>query len=117
MLFDYKDNKICDFLEFGFPLGYLGDDKIFSNVDKINLWKFMNQKAEEFPVDVLSYFKKESLGPFKTNPFDSGIKLSPLNTVPKSGSSERCVILDLSYPKGVSKNNFISKDFYLGEKN
>ena len=122
MLFDYKDDKICDFLEFGFPLGYLGDDKILNNVDKKNLWKFKNhQGAEEFPVDMLSYLKKESqhkaiLGPFKTNPFDSGIKISPLNTVPKSGSSERRVILDLSYPKGASVNDYISKDFYLGDK-
>ena len=51
MLFDYKDDKICDFFEFGFPLGYLGEDKILNNVDKENLWKFKNhQGAEEFPV-------------------------------------------------------------------
>ena len=122
MLNDYKDYKVCDFLEFGFPLGFLGDDKILNNIEKKNLWKFKNhQGAEEFPVDMLSYLKKESqhkaiLGPFKSNPFDSGIKISPLNTVPKSGSSERRVILDLSYPKGASVNEFISKDFYLGEK-
>ena len=39
-----------------------------------------------------------------------------MNTVPKSGSSERRVILDLSYPKGASVNDYISKGFYLGEK-
>ena len=56
------------------------------------------------------------LGPFKANPFNAGIKISPLNTVPKSDSSERRVILDLSYPKGASVNDFISKEFYLDEK-
>ena len=56
MLFDYKDYRICDFLEFGFPLGYLGDETLLKNVEKKNLWKFKNHKgAEEFPVDMLSY--------------------------------------------------------------
>ena len=56
------------------------------------------------------------MGPFRDNPFQSGIKVSPLNSVPKKDSSERRVILDLSFPKGASLNNFISKDEYLGEK-
>ena len=105
MLVDYKDYRICDFLEFGFPLGYLGDDSILVEVDKKNLWKYKNhQGAEEFPNDMLLYLKKESqhraiLGPFKTNLFNSGIKISPLNTVPKGDSCERRVILDLSFPK------------------
>ena len=109
-------------MEFGFPLGYLGDETLLKNVEKKNLWKFKNHKgAEEFPVDMLSYLKKEShhkaiLGPFKANPFNAGIKISPLNTVPKSDSLERRVILDLSYPKGASVNDFISKEFYLDEK-
>ena len=59
---------------------------------------------------------KAILGPFKANSFNAGIKISPLNTVPKSDSSERRVILDLSYPKGASVNDFISKEFYLDEK-
>ena len=122
MLVDYKDYKICDFLEFGFPLGYLGDSSILVDVDKKNLWKYKNhQGAEEFPNDMLLYLKKESqhraiLGPFKANPFNSGIKISPLNTVPKGDSCERRVILDLSFPKGASINEFISKEFYLDEK-
>ena len=122
MLVDYKDYKICDFLEFGFPLGYLGDSSNLVDVDKKNLWKYKNhQGAEEFPNEMLLYLKKESqhraiLGPFKANPFNSGIKISPLNTVPKGDSCERRVILDLSFPKGASINEFISKEFYLDEK-
>ena len=122
MLTDYKDSRICDFLEFGFPSGYLGDNSVLNNVEKKDLWKFKNHKgAEDFPDDMLSYLKKESqhkaiLGPFKHNPFSSGLKISPLNTVPKSDSSERRVILDLSFPKGASVNDFISKEFYLDEK-
>ena len=83
MLVDYKDYRICDFWNL-----VLGDDSILVEVDKENLWKYKNhQGAEEFPNDMLLYLKKESqhraiLGPFKANPFNSGIKISPLNTVP-----------------------------------
>ena len=70
---------------------------------------------------MLSYIKKEFdndaiIGPFKENPFDSGIKISPLNSVPKKDTSERRVILDLSYPRDFSVNNIISKNEYMGEK-
>lgn len=121
MLIDYKDNKICDLLEFGFPLGYTGDETCFDGLSTKHLWKFKNHKgAEEYPNSLLSYLEKESknkaiLGPFKDNPFSSNIKISPLNTVPKRNTSERRIILDLSFPKGNSINDFISKDFYLGE--
>ena len=42
MLADNKDYKICDFLEFAFPLGYLADDSILVDVDKKKLWKYKN---------------------------------------------------------------------------
>lgn len=70
---------------------------------------------------MLSYLEKESysvniLGPFDSSPFQTGMKISPLNTVPKKDSSERRVILDLSFPPGSAVNDFISKEDYLGEK-
>ncbi|VDI73107.1 Hypothetical predicted protein [Mytilus galloprovincialis] len=40
------------------------------------------------------------IGPFHVNPFDHGIILSPLNTVPKKDSTERRIILDLSLADG-----------------
>jgi hypothetical protein len=51
---------------------------------------------------------------FIPNPFDCQFKIFPLNSVTKRNSSERRVILDLSFPSGCSVN--ISKDIYLGEK-
>ena len=59
---------------------------------------------------------KAIVGPFKNNPFSFGIKISPLNSVPKKDTSERRVILDLSFPKGNSVNDHINKNEYLGEK-
>ena len=55
------------------------------------------------------------LGPFKSNPFPNNLVISPLNSVPKK-DNERRVILDLSYPRNSSINDFIVKDEYLGEK-
>ena len=55
-------------------------------------------------------------GPFKENPFKNGIKISPLNSVPKTDPSERWIILDLSFPKGSAVNEFINKDTYLDEQ-
>ena len=70
---------------------------------------------------MLKYLQKESsnkaiIGPFRENPFKSGIKISPLNSIPKKETSERRVIMDLSFPKGASLNDYVSKDEYLGEK-
>ena len=50
------------------------------------------------------------------NPFSCNFKVSPLNTMSKRGTLERRVILDLSFPAGNSVNDFISKEFYLGNK-
>lgn len=56
------------------------------------------------------------LGPFKKNPFNTAIHISPLNSLPKKDTAERRVILDLSFPKGFAINDFISKEEYLEEK-
>jgi hypothetical protein len=42
--------------------------------------------------------------------------LSPLHSVPNKDSSERRVIVDLSFPEGESVNFGILKDEYLGLK-
>ena len=67
-----------------------------------------NQGAEEFPDDMLSYLETESLhtailGSFKASPYNSGIEISPLLSIPKYGSSERRVILELCFHKKVSE--------------
>ena len=119
MLHDYEDASICDFLEFGFPLGYFGDVQRGSP----DSYTFVRNHggAKHFPVQIQEYLSKEKsygaiLGPFKENPFCCNIMLSPLNSVPKKDTIERRFILDLSFPKGQSINDSVSKDFYLGQK-
>ena len=79
------------------------------------------QGAKDFPAHVQKFLTKEKqyaafLEPFKSNPFDEKVIISPLNTVPKKDSEDRRVILDLSFPKGDSVNDHVSEDFYLGER-
>ena len=119
MLLDYDDCAICDFLEFGFPIGYFGKNQQhdFFDVSKVK----NHEGAKDFPRNVQEFLNKEKaygaiLGPFNTNSFACNITISPLNTVPKKVSDERRIILDLSYSKGSSINDDVSKGFYLGEK-
>ena len=119
---DYEDYRVCDFLEFGFPIGAKDISSLLSDINKKDLWKFKNHKgANDFPEEINRYFQKEIasnaiIGPFKSNPFSSGIKISPLNSVAKKDTSERRIILDLSFPKGRSINDHISKTEYLDRK-
>ena len=117
MLSDYRDFQVCDLLEFAFPLGCSEDIRNLKSNTRIK-----NHKgAREFPSEIKSYLESELckdtvLGPFKENPFQTQLLLSPLNTVPKHDTNERRVILDLSFSKGHAVNDFIPKDEYLQEK-
>lgn len=119
MLTDYHDTDICEMLEFGFPIGYLG--KIQHQANSSIKFVKNHKGAKDYPVKIQKYLLKEKqygavLGPFENNPFICNVGISPLNSVPKKDTPERRIILDLSYPEGESVNDFISKDFYLGEK-
>lgn len=114
MLKDYCDLHVCDYLEFGWPVGHLGTP-VESSCGR-------NHKgATDYPKDIRNYLKKEIaygavMGPFKSNPFQSSIALSPLNSVPKKDTDERRVIVDLSFPQGKAVNDGILKDQYLNEE-
>ena len=116
LLVDYSDNIICEFLEFGFPLDFNTAVALATNERR-------NHKgAKEHPEYVSNYLKNETgksriAGPFTSNPLSVPIMVSPLNTVPKAGSDERRVIVDLSWPLETgSVNSGISKEYYLEQK-
>lgn len=54
-------------------------------------------------------------GPFKSNPSHQTFTCSPLQTVPKRGSTTWQVVMDLSYPLHSSVNNGIVGSSYLDE--
>jgi len=113
-LLNYSDYQVCDFLEYGWPVGHNGSSFRSSSCRN-------HTGATDFSEQITSYLIKEAsyqavVGPFKDNPFNGPIALSPLNSVPKKDSSERRVIVDLSFPEGESVNFGILKDEYLGNK-
>ena len=108
MLYGYENEFICDFLEFGFPLGYIG--KIQYQNPNSYLFVQNHSGAKQFASAVQKYLLKETsygaiLGPFSENPFLCNNVLSPLNTVPIKEANERRIVLDLSFPKGTAIND------------
>ena len=99
LLRDYSDAVVCDFLEFGWPIGF-----DYSACGLMPSNDFRNHSgALDFPSSVDSYLSSEIelgsvRGPFARNPFSGDVALSPLNSVPNPDSDERRFILDLSWP-------------------
>lgn len=113
---DYHDSQICDFLEYGWPVGYDYSTHGFPVSQLRN-----HQGALSFPDVIDSYLLNEKrmnavIGPFESNPFSSPVALSPLNSVPKQDSTDRRIIVDLSWPTATSVNDGISSSSYLGEE-
>ena len=106
-----QEELLIDLLKFGFPLGHngrTGSSEIPKN----------HTGARFYPVEINRILKKEiatkaTIGPFRAPPFENYC-LSPLNSVPKKGSSQRRLILDLSMPDKNAINDGIDKDSYLG---
>ena len=101
---------MCDLLEYGFPLDF--DRKCFlnsveqnhtsANENKSHIAKFLEEELEHEAI----------LGPFSDKPID--MHISPLLVKDKQNSSTKRTIMDLSWPKGASVSNGVSKDIYLG---
>ena len=113
LLKDYNDAIVCDFLEFGWPIGYTLDSWPADYMDN-------HASAKAHPEHVDYYLQTEKrhgvlLGPFQSHPF-RWTHTSPLMTRPKRNSDHRRVIVDLSFPPGQSVNQGIPADTYLGEE-
>ena len=113
---DYGDYAVCDFLEFGWPVGFNYSSSFPKTLE------FRNHKgAIDFPDAVDSYLLSETvrnavIGPFSHNPFSCPVAVSPLNSVPKSDTTELRIILDLSWPVGSSVNDGIQSGSYLAQE-
>ena len=75
--------------------------------------------ATEHPEQLRKYIEKETkysavMGPYSKIPFTSKVGTSPLSTRAKKESTDRRVILDLSFPWGEAVNDGIPKDSYMG---
>ena len=109
-LCDYFDKQLCDLIEFGFPLDFDRSRQLEST--------FANHpSARNFSEHIDKYLQEELqfqaiLGPFDYPPIK--MHVSPFMTREKSGSDSRRAIIDLSFPKGLSVNDGVAKDSYLG---
>ena len=113
MLEHYHDQRLLQYIQFGFPLGYTARHPPQQN--------FRNHAlALKYPAQVEAYLHKELsmdslLGPFKDNPLHTA-HMNPIMSHPKKESASRRIILDLSYaPNDASVNAGIQKCALEGE--
>ena len=113
LLDGYHDNKLCDCLRYGFPVGYTLDappTPVHKN----------HTSALDYPDHVRRFITQELslgglLGPFTAPPFTPWTHTAPIMTRPKKQSMARRVILDLSYPEGRGVNAGITKNCLEGK--
>ena len=113
LLTEYPDKEVVDWIRFGWPAGRL------PTLPSPEPSSRNHKGATEYPEALQEYINKETrygavMGPYNSIPFDSKIGISPLSTRPKRDSTERRVILDLSFPIGKAVNDGIPKDTYMG---
>ena len=109
-LTDYFDQQLPDPIEFRFPLNFDRSRELQSTF-------VIHASARLYPDNVDKYIEEEvhyqaMLGPFDMKPFD--IHISSFMTRAKSDPDSRRTIMDLSFPKGLSINDGVLKDTYLG---
>ena len=107
-LVDYFDKQLPDLIVTGFPLDFDRSrdlqSTLVNHASADHVDRYMN---EEVGFQAMVF-----LGPLNNKPFDSHI--SPFMTREKSDSDSRRTIMDLSFPKGLSVNDGVLKDTYLG---
>ena len=100
-------------MEFGWPIGYMADD-LPQTVSQ------NHTSSIAYPHHVDHFLAVELqhsafLGPFpNTHPPFTFVATSPLMSRPKKNSEHRRIIMDFSFPIGLSVNSGIPKDTYLG---
>ena len=111
---DYHDNVIVDYLEFSWPVGY-DYEKYGFPVSQLHNHSGAINYPNELDIYLEAELARHSIaGPFLSPPFSGRIAISPLNSVPKKDSTERRIILDLSWPLNTSVNTGIDKSLHVG---
>ena len=85
MLRDYKDIRVVEFLEYGFPLGFVGDRMPRGEIKDYTVSNHAG--ANNFPVDIDNYLIKEAshhaiIGPFRSNPFEEKLFVCTVPAMP-----------------------------------
>ena len=114
LLQDYEDKEVTEWMKYGWPAGRLptlpSPAKTFKN----------HKGATDYPEALKKYIQKEAskgaiIGPFNKIPFKGKVGISPISTRPKKGTTDRRIIIDLSFPPGEAVNDGMIRDNYLGK--
>ena len=118
LLVGYHDQQIVSFIEYGWPI-----DANQQQVQTYTQGKQLCNQAgtHSNPAKLDTYISGELdrggiIGPFANNPLGREAKFSPLDAIPKWGSEDLRIIMNLSFPHDESAvNAMMDKDTYLGE--
>ena len=111
-LCDYFDKQLANLIEFGFALDFDRTRELESTFINHASARYYSEHVDKYLQEELHF--EAMLGPGDVPPFN--IHISPFMTREKSGSESRHTIIDLSFPKGLSINDTVAKDTYLGTK-
>ena len=108
-LVDYFDQQLPDLIEFRFPLDFDRSRQLQSTL--IN-----HASARLLPAHVDRYIREDVGFQAMLGPLDNklSIHISPFMTREKLDSDSKRTITDLSFSKGLSVNDWVMKDIYLG---
>lgn len=100
-------------IEYGYPMQYRGPSLHNDITDN-------HSSATNFMSHVQKYIQKESglgglIGPFSQPPFRPWCHVAPIMSRPKTGSEDRRIIVDLSYPPNSNPNMYIEKNLVFGQ--
>lgn len=104
-LVGYHDAEICFFLRYGWPVGYHSSSPPTS-IER------NHPSAQAYEPHIIRFLEKEQkynaiVGPFSQPPFTPWCRRSPIMTRPKKDTDARRIIIDLSFPHGLSVNDAI----------
>ena len=109
----YSDKRLVDFVKFGFPVGNTSLPQPQSFTRNHSSARLFESEISKF---VDSGIQDNSiLGPLVGDEFEHTPHFSPLGSVEKKDTSERRIIMDLSFPAGNSINDLIPDKMYVGE--
>lgn len=109
---EYHDKILCEYLEFGWPIGYHANSPPATTERNHPSANAHQQHVDRFIKTELAC--NAILGPFSSEPFTPWTRISPIMTRPKKGSDDRRIIIDLSFPRGLAVNDGIAIENHFG---
>lgn len=112
-LTDYHDKLLCQFLTYGWPVGYNANTPPKSvESNHASAEKHLSHVKKFLDVEISH---NALVGPFSRAPFTPWCRVSPLMTRDKKDTDQKRIIVDLSFPKDESVNDAIDPSYHLGK--